>query len=148
MKSFPFACLIPVFMVVCQHDLWSNFMLVLCFRPWVRLMPREDTVEVNWYYLVGFQCMSLALLWLHALFECYFFFFLLDTQRNEYPKHLGTFKMNLILPKLSENYNILFNVTLWDLWASSLSPSQIVYVTLNTINDVVWFEASIWCRIN
>ena len=35
-----FACLIPVFMVVCQHDLWRKFMLVLFIghgRDWCRV---------------------------------------------------------------------------------------------------------------
>jgi hypothetical protein len=36
-----------------------------------------------------------------------------------------------------ESYWQLVGMTLWDLQASSLGPSQIVYVTLNTINDVV-----------
>ena len=34
------------------------------FRPWMRLMPREDIVEIIWCHFVGFQWMSLALLWL------------------------------------------------------------------------------------
>ena len=54
-----------------------------------------------------------------------------------------------------ESYQQLVDVTLWNLQASSLDPSQIVYVILNTINSVVHFffvqptsismhEKSIW----
>ena len=38
-----------------------------------------------------------------------------------------------------ESYQQLVDVTLWNLQASSLDPSQIVYVILNTINSVVHF---------
>ena len=40
----------------------------IVLRTWVRLMPREDIVEVIWsYYFVGFQWMSLTLLCFQAL---------------------------------------------------------------------------------
>jgi hypothetical protein len=43
---------------------------------------------------VGFQWMSLALLWFYALFECYFSF--LNTQRNELPINIGNIINNYV----------------------------------------------------
>jgi hypothetical protein len=43
--------------------LMEQIHVCIVFRPWVRLMSCEDTVEVIWCYFVGFQWMSLALLW-------------------------------------------------------------------------------------
>ena len=70
-------------------------------------MPREDTVEVIWCYFVGFQWMSLALLWFQTLFECFFFFgVLLTLNEFHFPENLDTFKINYFFPKLLESHGM------------------------------------------
>ena len=65
-------------------------------------MLHEDIVEVIWYYFVGFEWLSLALLWFrHSLIVIF-----LDTQQNEFPIYLGTYKISYFLPKLLESYGM------------------------------------------
>ena len=76
----------------------------ISFRPWVRLVPREDIVDVSWCYFVGFPvnvtCIIMILGTLYIIFLSF-----VDTQQNQFPKKLGTLQINyFFLPKLLQSY--------------------------------------------
>ena len=64
-------------------------------------MPREDVVEV----LDSSECHLHYYDFRHSLAD-FIFIFIFDTQKNEFPINLGTFKINYFLPKLLESYSI------------------------------------------